>query len=74
MTTKANKPIPPRAAVPAVEVDERHQGDVDAFVVRHRDALNTSIRRSREELGKGVKSARTIDDIIADGLERHGAS
>lgn len=73
MTTKATKPIPPRAAMPAVEADERHQAEVDAFIARNRDELNTSIRRSRAEVGKGVQSTRTIDDIIADGRKRHSA-
>ena len=73
MTAKATKPVPPRAAMPAVEADERHQAEVDAFIARNREQLNTSIRRSREEVGKGVQSTRTIDDIIADGRERHSA-
>lgn len=70
---KATKPIPPRAAVPAVEADERHQGDVDAFIARNRDELNASIRRSREEMGRGVQSTRTIDEIISHGRKRHSA-
>jgi hypothetical protein len=74
MTSKATKPRPPRAAVPAVEVDERYQAEVDGFVSRNRDELNASIRRSREEVGNGVQAARTIDEIIADGLRRHSAS
>jgi hypothetical protein len=32
MSTKATKTIPPRAAMPAVDVDERHQDEVDAFI------------------------------------------
>ena len=72
MSTKAAKPVPPRAAMPAVEADERHQGDVDAFISRNREELNASIRRSRDEVGKAVQSTRTIDDIIADGRKRHG--
>ena len=74
MTSKATKPKPTGAAVPAVESDERYQAEVDAFVSRNRDELNASIRRSREEVGKGVQAARTIDDIIADGRKRHNAS
>ncbi len=73
MTMKATKPIPTGATVPAVEADERRQGDVDAFIVRNREMLNASIRRSRREVEKGVQSVRTIDDIIADGRGRHTA-
>ena len=71
MTMKATKPVPSPAATPAVEADERHQGDVDAFIARNREALNASIRRSRAEVGKGIQSSRTIDEIIADGRKRH---
>lgn len=73
MTMKAAKPTPPRTAMPAVEADERHQADVDAFVGRNSEALNESIRRSREDVARGVRSRRTIDDIISDGRRRHGA-
>ena len=73
MTTKATKPIPPRAAMPIVEADERHQADVDAFIVRNRTELNKSIARSRGEVAKGIQSTRTIDDIIDDGHKRHSA-
>jgi hypothetical protein len=71
MTTKATKSVLNPTATPAVEVDERHQSDVDAFVARNRDALNVSIRRSRVEVGKGIQSSRTIEKIIADGRKRH---
>jgi hypothetical protein len=60
--------------MPAVDVDERHQDEVDAFIARNRGALNTSLRRSREEVGKGVKARRTITDIIVDGRKRHDAA
>jgi hypothetical protein len=72
MTTKATKPIP-RGAMPTVEADERHQGDVDAFIARNRDELNASILRSRAEMAKDVQSTRTVNDIIAAGRKRHGA-
>ena len=72
MTTKATKPIP-RGAMPTVEGDERHQGDVDSFMARNRDELNASIRRSRAEVDNGVQSTRAISDIIAAGRKRHGA-
>jgi hypothetical protein len=73
MTSKATKPRTTRAAVPAVESDERYQAEVDTFVSRNRDELNASIRRSREEVRNGVQAARTIGDIMADGLKRHNA-
>lgn len=73
MTTRAAKPTPPRASIPTVEADERHQTDVDAFIGRNRDELNESIRRSRQEVGGGEQSTRTIDEIISDGRKRHGA-
>jgi hypothetical protein len=71
MTVKAPKPVPHTTATLAVEADERHQGDVDTFIERNRDALNTSIRRSRIEVAKGVRSVRSIDKIVADGRKRH---
>jgi hypothetical protein len=52
--------------------DERHQNAVDQVIVRHRDELNASIRRARAEIGRGIQSSRTIDDIISDGRKRHG--
>ena len=54
-----------------IEADERHQEEVDGFVSRNRDALNESIRRSRKEVGEGVYSKRTIDELIADGRRRN---
>jgi hypothetical protein len=74
MTMEADKANPTRSSIPAVEADERHHGDVDAVITRNRDELNASIRRSRAEVGKGVHSTRTIDDIIADGRKRHDAT
>ena len=71
MTMKATRPIQPRGAVPAGDADERRQSEVDGFITRNRDELNTSIRRSREEVGGGVQSTRTIGDIISDGRKRH---
>jgi hypothetical protein len=69
MSMKATSSHPPR---PAVEAEARHEADLDGFVGRNRDALNASIRRSREELGQGVHSGRTVGAIIADGRKRHG--
>src|SRR5208282_5382384 len=42
----------PKTEMPAlpIEDDERHGGDVDAFIDRNREALNDSIRRSRAEV------------------------
>jgi hypothetical protein len=59
--------------MPAVEADERHQSDLDVFITANHEELNASIRRSREEVGNGIQSTRTIDDIIADGRKRHDA-
>ena len=41
------------------------------FIARNRDALNESIRQSRKELGKGVHSSRTVDQIVAEGRSRN---
>ncbi len=73
MTAKARKAIEPAASALDVSADERHQDDVDLVIARNRDALNASIRRGREEIARGVKASRTIDDIISDGRKRHGA-
>lgn len=62
-----------KASIPDVEADERHQAEVDGFIGRNREALNASLRRSRAEVAKGEVSARTIDDVIADGRKRHAA-
>ena len=56
-----------------IGADERHQEDVGRAIDRNRDALNVSIRRSRDEIERGVWASRTIGDIIADGRNRHGA-
>jgi hypothetical protein len=73
MTTKASKASPPGLAPPAVEADALGKAEVDAFITRNRDELNASIVRSREEVARGVRSARTVADIIADGRKRHSA-
>ncbi len=74
MTTKSMRKIPMGATVPAIEADELHQADVDAFIARNRDALNESIQISREEVARGIYSKRTVDDIIAAGMKRHSAN
>jgi len=71
MTAKARKSNDAPATLD-VGADERHQTDVDAVITRNRDALNASIRISREEVARGLLSTRAIDDIIADGRKRHG--
>jgi len=68
----AAKPTGSLKDVPAVEADERHQAEVDAFVERNRGPLNASIRRSRAELAEGVQARRTIDDIVKDGRLKGG--
>lgn len=60
--------------MPALESDELHQADVDAFIARNRDVLNESIQTSREEVARGIHSKRTVDDIIAAGMKRHSAN
>jgi hypothetical protein len=57
-----------------IEADERHQVDIDAYIVRNRDALNASIAQSRAELADGTVSTRSVDDIIASGRRRYGQS
>jgi hypothetical protein len=71
MTTKAPSISLRAGGLAAVEVDERHQDQVDAFVVRNRDALNESIHASRDEMRKGITATRTIDQIISDGHKRN---
>jgi hypothetical protein len=55
----------------AVEDDERHRDDVDDYISRNRDALNSSIRKSRREIAEGKASLKTINTIIAEGRRRH---
>ncbi|MGD0865012.1 MAG: hypothetical protein ABSA49_05600 [Rhizomicrobium sp.] len=63
------RPVPMGAGLP-IEDDERHRDQVDGYVARNRDALNESIRRSRQEFVEGKISAKTFDDIIAEGRKR----
>jgi hypothetical protein len=72
MDTKAINPNLDLLASLAIESDELHQPEIDAFIARNRDVLNESIRQSLDELERGVVSQRTIQDIIADGMRRHG--
>jgi hypothetical protein len=72
MDTKAINPNLDLLASLAIESDELHQPEIDAFITRNRDVLNESIRRSLDELERGVVSQLTIQDIIADGMRRHG--
>jgi hypothetical protein len=72
IATKADKQETDPIAELAIESDELHQPEIDAFIARNRDALNESVSQSLDELARGVKSDRTIQDIIADGLRRHG--
>jgi hypothetical protein len=67
-TPAAESTVPP---VLAVEDDERHAAQVDDYIVRNRDALNASIKRSRAEVAEGKVSTKSIDDLIADGRRRH---
>ncbi len=72
MGTKVINPNLDLLASLAIESDELHQPEIDAFITRNRDVLNESIRQSLDELERGVVSQRTIQDIIADGMRRHG--
>ena len=58
----------------AIEDDERHSDQVDAYIERNREALNESIRKSRKEIADGNGSSRSIDEIIADGRRRNAKS
>jgi hypothetical protein len=73
MTIRSMKKIPMGATMPAIEADELHRDDVDAFIARNRDVLNESIEISREEVARGTYSRRTVDDIIAAGMKRHSS-
>ena len=59
--------------LPSVEDDERHRGQVDDFISRNREALNSSLRRSRKQVAEGDVSSKTIDDIISEGRKKNGA-
>jgi hypothetical protein len=72
MDTKASNPSLDLLASLAIESDALHQPEIDAFIARTRDVLNESIRQSLYDLERGVVSQRTIQDIIADGMPRHG--
>jgi hypothetical protein len=70
MTAKANRPSEPQPTLD-VAADERHSADVEGIIARDREALNASIRNSREEIERGVQAGRTIGNIIADGRRLH---
>jgi len=81
MRTKTNKaknstaavrrsPSPPKPQL-AIEDDERHRENVDNYISRNRDALNSSIRKSRREVAEGKVSSKSVDSIIAEGRQRH---
>jgi len=73
MSTKAPKPTPSRIAIPAIEADELHQPEIDAFIARNRDVLNESLQRSYEEIARGEHDTRTIEQIVTEGKQRHRA-
>ncbi len=71
-TGHMTKPVARSAPAPLpIEADERDRDEVDAFISRNREALNESIRLSRQEAVEKRGGARTIEDIIADGRRRH---
>jgi hypothetical protein len=72
MGTKPSKPRNGRQPSSlAVEDDERHGDEVDAYIDRNRAALNESIRKSRKEIAVGKVSKKSIDDIVTEGRRRH---
>jgi uncharacterized protein (DUF433 family) len=54
-----------------LEDQERYRQRVDEYITRHRDMLNESIRKGREELAAGNLSVRSMDEVIADGRRRN---
>jgi dsDNA-binding SOS-regulon protein len=62
------------ANVPGIEADELHREEIDAFVAKNREALNESIRRSRDEIVQDLHETRSIDQIIGDGRKRRRAA
>ena len=80
MSPKTSKSKTSASAVPrssvsrkprlAIEDDERHRDDVDNYISRNRDALNSSIRKSRQEVAEGKVSSKSVDSIIAEGQQR----
>jgi hypothetical protein len=62
----------PAAPDIAIEDDERHRDDVGGYIARNREALNTSIKKSRSEIAKGKVSSKSIDDIVAERLPANG--
>jgi hypothetical protein len=70
MAMKATKPNPPPVALLAIEADELHQPEIDAFIERNREVLNESLERSYEEIARGEYATRTIEQIIKEGTER----
>ncbi len=71
MATEAAHPSLDLVASLAIESDELHQPEIDAFIARNRDVLNESIRQSLDELERGIVSERTIQDIIAARKDRN---
>lgn len=69
------KPTAAKSSAPdvAIEDDERHSGNVDAYIARNRTALNASIKKSRAEIAKGKASMKSIDDIVTEGRARISA-
>ena len=54
-----------------IEDDERYIDEVGNYIHRNRDALNASIKRSREEIARGKYSKKSVSGIIAEGKSRH---
>lgn len=58
----------------AIESDELHQPEIDAFIARNREVLAESLLRSYEEIARGEVSTPTIDDIVSAGFARRAAA
>jgi len=56
---------------PLPSEDDEDRAEAAEYIARNRDALNASIRRSRQEVAEGKVSSKSIDQIIADGRRRH---
>jgi hypothetical protein len=52
MNTKSIEPLPGRIASAAIESDELHRPEIDAFIARNREVLNESLLRSYDGDGR----------------------
>ena len=71
MTTKSIRKTQMGTTAPKIQTGDLHQAEIDALIARNRDVLNESIEISRDEIARGIHSERTVDDIIAAGMNRN---